>query len=88
MTPRSPRTTHRLVAVDWVDSCGRGGWIPLDEMTCPAMECKSVGFIIKETPRAITLTAHLGFGDKGTANQGHSEFTIPREAIRRVRRLK
>jgi len=53
---------RKLVFLEWLDHCssGKQGWKDADEvMDLAPMVMTSVGWILKETPKWIILTAHL-----------------------------
>jgi len=72
-----------LLLIEWVDSCGRGGW----DSSAPAVSLiESIGFIVAKCDESISLSI--------SQNQ-HPEqcrwgacITIPRVAINRTRRVK
>jgi hypothetical protein len=68
-----------IYLVDWVDSCGRDGWLHEDECKAEVSRCQTVGFLVEETKEAIALALNR------TATEGHRPFgeiiTIPKCAI-------
>ena len=67
-----------IVEIQWVDSTGRSDWhdpqqaVDLDGL----LECVSVGYLISETPRSVTIS-------QGSGSMGNylSSMAIPRVAI-------
>jgi hypothetical protein len=50
----------RLVLVEWVDSGEGRGWTPIEDIVREPMVCRSVGWLIHETEKGITVAAHYG----------------------------
>lgn len=75
--PDSGIDTSRLVVVRWVDSCQSDGWghATVEDWAMPDMRIVSVGYLLRETEEAITITASVG------AYAVLGPLTIPRVAI-------
>lgn len=72
----------RMVEVEWWDSAGLDSkWASRRQRLRPCA-CVSVGYLTHETKEYIEVSPHLSKYQKA----GH--FSIPRSAIRRMRRLK
>lgn len=68
------------VKVEWSDSCEFTGW---DSHTAdyPPVACTSVGFIVKRTKKALTLSATISL------HNGCQHITIPRGCITKITEL-
>lgn len=44
----------KIVYVKWVDAHSESGWIKHEE-TADIVECESIGFVVRETEKSITL---------------------------------
>ena len=74
----------RLVLVEWLDSYGgTTGWKALEDCTPDALVCRSVGWLLHDTPQYKVLIPHLIRPDEDTriAAQGRGDMTIPCAAI-------
>jgi len=81
---------RKLVMVEWVDSHGSEGWCALDRLAenNQILNCKSVGWVIAESKKAITICPHLsGDDDENVRTCGRGELTIPRVAVLAIRNL-
>jgi hypothetical protein len=69
--------------VEWVDSCAHHGWRDEDE-EFPVSFCRTSGYLIHRDKTRVTIASSQD------ATSGHVSdiITIPRSAIRKVRRLK
>lgn len=78
-----------LVIIHWLDACGgeRRGWRPLKEIqdVHPA-ECRSVGFLIRETDTEVVICPNLATA--GDDIDGDAEFAIPKSWVKKIRRLR
>lgn len=74
----------KLELVEWVDSTSPGNiWTDHEMATANAVAvCYTVGFVVKETRREITLAGSY------SQNQSGGVMTIPKAAIQRRARLK
>ena len=70
-----------VVYVEWVDSCSTGGWNYTGKGDRPA-NIRSVGILVRETKKSITLTASLS--EHGSSPD---QMSIPRCVVRKMRRL-
>ena len=80
----------RLVRIDWVDSHSSRGWQQIEDIgeARGGLHCSSVGWLLAEGKETVTIAAHLGLSnDRRTVTQGHSDMTIPRVAITKMRFL-
>lgn len=81
---RLPDLTGCIVLVEWHDahSCSDGGaWSPADSVIESAegeTTCYSLGFVLRQTPRTLTLVAHVGGEEMG------GDMTIPTGMITRL----
>jgi hypothetical protein len=74
-----------LVEVEWVDSTGRSDWHEPDEAKrlLDMLICRSSGYLVADDERGIVITQ--GVGEMGN---WLSSMAIPREAIRKITKLK
>jgi hypothetical protein len=81
----------KLVLVSWMDSHSGRGWRDLDDLRTitEALECRSVGWVLRKTKKAITLLPHLAGEKNGRiVLQACGDMTIPRKAITRITVIK
>jgi len=70
---------RKIVRVDWIDTCSQDEWTCAHEIDILPITCHSVGYLIKRTNKAITLSATMG--DHGANCQ---YITIPKGCISKV----
>ena len=78
-------TRYPIVEVLWSDAvqiAEDGMWVELDKVRSKPCKSRTVGYLIHETPKAITVAAL--YNEQGHAGLG---ITIPAGMIRKVRRL-
>ncbi len=74
-----------LVIVEWLDSSYALGWLTQQDTDEPKLKrCCSVGWIRRDTPEALTLTANLTMEDNP---HRCCEIIIPKCAVQKVHRL-
>lgn len=81
----------KLVLIEWEDALGVGSsWGPLEDLVCEPIICRSVGWIAAESKRAIVLIPNVHDGDesRNVSQNGCGDMTIPKSAIRRMKRLR
>ncbi len=74
----------QLVYLEWVDSAGADGWHRTDDYSCGLILVRSIGWLMDEGERHLTITGHLGREDDRTSDeptQAHGWMTIPKCAI-------
>ena len=72
----------KIVKVTWIDACSRSGWDSLTSPdSLPPLTTVSVGFLVKQTPKYITLAQSLN------KYQAGEKITIPREIIKKFEDL-
>lgn len=71
----------KVIEVDWIDSTGFSGWQPVDRAGYSAGEMKSIGFLIHEDKKSITISASMGIG------LCDSPISIPKCAILKRRTI-
>jgi hypothetical protein len=78
-----------LVLVEWVDSSlPAPGWRYLqDQENTEPVNCKSVGWLIKDQPHYKVIVPHLGYGTSPDPYQGSGDIAIPSQCIKRLIRL-
>ena len=77
---------RKLVMIEWVDSVSTGGtvWNDLEDVEAAVVaSVQSVGWVLSETKEQITLSPHIS----ESAEQCSGDLTIPKCAIKRVRKL-
>lgn len=73
---------YKAVQVDWVDSNGTNGWT---RGVCnKPTTCVSIGYLIAESKKAITVAGTITIESDP---QKHSDITIPRCAIKKIKPL-
>ena len=76
---------YRIVEVEWVDSLRTGGWRDIKEYmeltVTPTI--KSVGYLLKSNRTVVTLIQ----SHDPTNNNMTDSITIPRSAVKNVRKL-
>lgn len=70
----------RLVVVEWVDSHITTGWTSENQDDEP-QSCLSVGWIVAENERALSVSPHISIEDKPQRN---GTMTIPKVSIIRI----
>jgi hypothetical protein len=80
--PRGPQ--WRLVLVEWLDSHYIPEWHYDEPLTEPKV-CRSVGWLVYEGPKAITIAAHVAVED---APQRSGEMIIPAQAVINIKTLR
>jgi hypothetical protein len=75
--------TKPLLMVRWVDSTTpRLGWIRLVEWEgAGSLDCVSVGYLIADNEKSITVAPHLAYPEDEENCQGSGIIVIPRPAI-------
>ena len=78
----------KLVYIEWIDAHGvEPNWEWMEELIAKVHEvvvAKSVGWLIKETKKQVTILPHMVEAAPGTRAQGCGEMTIPRANIQRL----
>ena len=75
--------SKKIVYIEWEDAVGGGtSWRPPDEIRIKPVMIRSVGFVLAESKRSITLVGCVGQTNVSDDN------TIPRSCIRQLRVLK
>lgn len=74
---------HHAYIVKWRDSSGLVGWHGIDDSAHEVAIITSVGWLVRQTPKTMTLTTSI-------SEKGHvvDAITIPREAVTKTTRLK
>ena len=75
----------KLTYVQWSDSYGCSSrWGDLDPETVPEeLVCQSVGWVVYETSKVLTLVPHISPVPDQTV-QGCGDMTIPKCAIKKI----
>ena len=68
--------------INWRDSAGLRGWRQMDPREFGVSDITSIGWLIHETKKEITITTSIS--EHGSAMDA---LTIPREAITRMRKI-
>jgi len=88
MAARKPKVAE-LYYIEWKDACANPGWIDITDIKDAKLaSCKSVGWIIGETPEQVTLVSSQNDGGGGPAFQVDGHITIPTATITRRIKLK
>ena len=62
---------HQIEVVKWIDAIGDGkGWETKDNLDDEDYVVSSVGYVVKETDKYLTLAMDLGPGDGQTNGRG------------------
>lgn len=77
------KARHHAYIVKWRDSSTLRGWRAYNDTSHEVAIITSVGWMVKQTPRTVTLTT--GISECGNVCDA---ITIPREAITKLQRLK
>lgn len=78
---------HKALYVEWEDSCSVGSrvWVSAEDVRdSRPSKCVSIGLVVKETNDFITLAGHWAGEESGDYS---GNLTIPRSAVRMVRRI-
>lgn len=78
-------TARKLIYVKWIDSTTTRGWRDPSDIGEPA-KIESVGWLVKETKTAVSISAHLGVDP--TSHDHCDVMTIPKGAITSCRVVK
>ena len=83
---RKSRQPGRIVIVDWEDAHNSDGWVDVDQLTGELPVARSIGWVILESKKSITIAPSVMFdtGIKGILDRVADEITIPRGCIRRI----
>lgn len=76
----------RLMAIEWIDSCGPDGWTRTSEVETSPVVCRSVGWIIAESEEAMTIAPHLGPDSEDP--QCNGAITIPKVCVTKRRAIR
>jgi len=79
-----------LVYVDWVDSGTSHGWRnydPREAREDGALFCRTVGYLVSKNANSVRIAASIALNDESKADSHCCAITIPRFAIRRMKRL-
>ena len=74
---------HKLVIIEWLDSCGPAGWHSPCHDSCNA-RCVSIGWITDEDKECLTLTSHIQISE----DLHHADLMIPKCSIIRMSSVK
>lgn len=84
MSKKLGKLKGKLVLVQWVDSNHTTDW-SFDKPSNKPTKCRSVGVLLCEDSRAITVASHISVERKP---QRCGMMTIPRKAVTKVTALK
>ncbi len=80
------KVDRKPIWVEWVDSAGSNGWQNPTELHDDLMHCQTLGWLVKETPKQITVALNGVFD--GTSRLPFGEFiTIPKCSIVKRKRV-
>lgn len=74
----------QAIYLEWVDSKGGGGWEPLDGFEPKIMTVHSIGWLVQEDKKQISISAAYGIGPP----QAMDIITIPKCAIQKRKIVK
>lgn len=76
---------HDLIYIEWLDSAAVEGWQPIENPPHGSVYCRSVGFLIEQTPTLITIAASLSSEEYSEApSLGLGWLSIPAAAITKM----
>ena len=79
----------KLVLVAWEDSQGvLSGWQRLEDFTAEVPTVYSIGWVVRENEKMISVCGNIGEETESTAYQGNGIMTIPKTCILSVKELK
>ena len=80
----------RMVRVDWVDSATHvHGWCNIEEIEFKALECVTVGILVRESKVGITISHSMTVpSDNKPVPDVCDTFDIPRGCIRKITPLR
>lgn len=84
-----PNVKRQLVYVEWEDTYGgQRGWIDREDADAmrPA-HTQSVGWVVRQRKRYLTLAPHLGYGNEKHITQMLGVVVIPVSQITRLAKL-
>jgi hypothetical protein len=81
--PKNPTPIFALI--EWHDSHHQSAWTRENPETEP-IKCFSLGWIMFEGDRAVTIAPHLAYDDDCECQRA-GEMTIPRAAILSIKKL-
>ena len=76
---------HSMVLVSWIDSQATRGWQHFEKADQRPSRCESVGYLLSKTKESVVLAQSRTL-DRDALPWGEL-LTIPRGAVRRIRRL-
>ena len=81
---RIKKSEWPLVIIEWEDSMGCSAhWEDIDKLEPEPLLCRSVGWVVYESDKAIVLVPHLAPKCNGMEYpQGCGDMTIPVSAVR------
>lgn len=74
----------KIVVIKWIDSVRAFDWTLLDDVDEKSLDCISVGFIINENEKVVTIAQNYGIKPEQVCNL----ITIPRCSIISIEELK
>ena len=81
----------KLQIIDWDDhwSFIRDSWRGIEEMEAQpdSVRCSSIGYVIKETKRSVTISGTVCYGDEGALSSTRGEQIVLKRCIVRRRNL-
>ena len=85
MKDNTPQAMKKAVMIEWVDSQFEPqGWKHINEVKITIPHIHSVGFIIKQSKKAIVISQSIDIKNNHISN----DFTIPKCSIIKITRLK
>jgi hypothetical protein len=79
---------YKLVLIEWEDSIlGYQGWKTIEDEPNRKTTIYSVGFIVRQNKRSITLYPHIS-NKTGNKEFGAGDIIIPKSAIIKMKNIK
>lgn len=80
------KVPRKLVLIEWEDAYGvSSDWFHLDKVDREPVTAYSVGWVLHDDDRAITVVPHIV--ESGQGDQGCGDMVIPKGAIRNMREI-
>lgn len=73
----------KIVVIDWVDSVRASDWVLMEDVNEKSLDCVSIGFLIKETNKHVTIAQNYGTNPEQVCNL----MTIPKCSIVQLREI-
>lgn len=72
----------KIVSLEWDDSVVAGArWISPDDLVDSSMRCTTVGYLVSENEKSITVAQSISWSGDGEVEELGQPITIPRVAL-------